>query len=56
MLKRRLKMIDLSELWKNVLKEYLQGTQRAPESFVPSCAYFKKSRDTKISFAAHMRY
>jgi hypothetical protein len=25
-------------------------------SLFPSCAYFKKSRDTKISFAAQVRY
>jgi len=30
--------------------------RRAPESFIPSCAYFKKNRDTKISFAAQVRY
>jgi hypothetical protein len=30
--------------------------RRAPESLVPSCAYFKKSRDTKISFARRVRY
>jgi hypothetical protein len=29
--------------------------KRATEPFVPS-AYFKKSRDTKISFAAQVRY
>jgi hypothetical protein len=29
---------------------------KSTESFVPSCAYFKKSRDTKIRFAAPVRY
>jgi hypothetical protein len=38
------------------VKESSTGNARAPESFVPSCAYFKKGRDTKISFAAQVRY
>jgi hypothetical protein len=53
-LKRRLKMIDLSELRKTC--EGNIGKARAPKSFFPSCAYFKKSQDTKISLAEQVRY
>jgi hypothetical protein len=37
------------------VKEPSATQRKAPESFFPSCAYFKKSQDTKISFAAQVR-
>jgi len=55
MLKRRLKMIDPS-CGKTCEGIIGKGNARAPEFFVPSCPYFKKSQDIKISFAAQVRY
>jgi hypothetical protein len=51
-------MIDLSELWKTCEAIIGKATQERLSlcPFVPSSAYFKKSRDTKISVAAQVRY